>query len=909
VPGRKTIPATILPMTAIERATLEATADAASTWRQVACRTLAWAASRDVALRDAIVLLPFAALLPPARAAFADQSAWLPRIETPLTLAASLGPAAPAAPGRLSFDPTADRLSVTQMLRAQAWGAAWARSDPRAFEQAVNAVVDTAQALARAAAQCVPHTRAARWAAWRELLAPFSGPGARQRALAQFALEWAADGAAEASSDRLFGLRPSAWIVVQAGGMDRLASALLDESAAPRLWIDLDPPTARAFDLPGASPAYALCDDFEHEAQCSAAQVLEHLGRGETPVALIAQDRVLVRRVRALLERHQLVLHDETGWKLSTTRAAAQVMLLLKAARPNAATDSVLEWLKAGTRWSMPDGPGGDRALVRFEARCRRHQRVRIGDLRPDDDLDDAGRALWHDASAVLAALHAADRLPLANWLQRCAQALEAAGALAALQADDAGRQVLAHLHLDGPDATGPNAWAQRLVAAGTMSYAEFVDWVGSVLEQASYLPSADRSQPPDAIITPMARAMLRPFGAVVCPGADARRLGATAAPHPLLADSLLAELGLPDTAERRADELRAFAQLLRLPNLTLLRRRRDGDEPLADSPLVERLQLALARRGQALRTWRDPRVDISVAATPIAPSAAVAPALLPPVLSASTCEALRACPYRFFTLHVLRAREADELNEDVEKRDYGTWLHAVLHGFHQTRGTDPSVDDDIASLQRHAAEQRDALSLAEADFLPFAASFEAFAARYVVWQRARDAAGARWQRGEQRSRMALPQAEPFELEGIIDRVDVTGHGTRAALELIDYKTGSASALREKVREPLEDTQLAFYAALMRAESAASAEGDAPPLRAIYLALDSTRQIEEIEHKGVEASADALLAGLADELRRLQAGEGMAPLGEAAACEFCAARGVCRRDHWTIPADTVSAAE
>ena len=76
------------------------------------------------------------------------------------------------------------------------------------------------------------------------------------------------------------------------------------------------------------------------------------------------------------------------------------------------------------------------------------------------------------------------------------------------------------------------------------------------------------------------------------------------------------------------------------------------------------------------------------------------------------------------------------------------------------------------------------------------------------------------------------------------------------------------------------------------------------PLRAIYLALDG-REIEEIEHKGVEASAELLLDGLAADLRRLQAGAGMAPLGEASACEFCAARGVCRRDHWTIPPDTV----
>ena len=875
-------------MTAIDRATLETTDDVANTWRQIALSSLAWAASKGVCVRDTIVLLPFAALLPQARATFAAASTWMPRIETPLTLASALGPPTTAGAGQLSFDPIADRLTVGQLLRAQAWGQGWARSDPRAFEQAVAAVVDTAQALARAVALQVPERRAERWAAWRELLGGFSGPGARQRALAQLALEWASQAPAPAT-DRLYALQPAAWVVVQAGGADPFAAALLERSTVPCLSLDLDPGDAARFVPPGPTPALALCDDFEHEAQCSAAQVLAHLRRAEVPVALISQDRVLVRRVRALLERQHVALHDETGWKLSTTRAAAQLMSLLKAARPNATTDAVLDWLKSGTRWSEPN----DGALAQFEADCRRHQRARVTNLLPEA-LAEPARSLWADVSSMLAALHTANRLPLAAWLQRTAQALQAAGMWPALQADDAGRQVLAQLHLEAADG-GSSAWAQRLGVA--MNHHEFVGWVDSVLEQASFLPSGDRSRPADVIITPLARAMLRPFGAVVCPGADARRLGAGAAPHPLLPESMLAELGLPDAAQRHVDEARAFAQLLRLPKLTLLRRRRDGDEPLSDSPLVERLRLALARCGGALREWSDPRIDSVIAATPIGPSAGVAPAFLPRELSASACEALRACPYRFFALNVLRAREADELDEEVEKRDYGTWLHAVLHAFHTSRRDDSSAAEDIASLHRLADEKRDEHGLAEADFLPFGASFEAFVPRYVAWQRARDAAGARWEQGEQRHRMSLPQAEPFVLDGIIDRVDRTGDGRVPRLQLIDYKTGSASGLKDKVRDPLEDTQLAFYAALMRSQRS-------EPLRAAYLALDG-REIEEIEHKGVESSAELLLDGLAAELRRLQAGEGMAPLGEASACDFCAARGVCRRDHWTIPADTV----
>lgn len=44
--------------------------------------------------------------------------------------------------------------------------------------------------------------------------------------------------------------------------------------------------------------------------------------------------------------------------------------------------------------------------------------------------------------------------------------------------------------------------------------------------------------------------------------------------------------------------------------------------------------------------------------------------------LSASGYDALRICPYRFFALYQLRLRETPELTGDVEKRDFGTWLH-----------------------------------------------------------------------------------------------------------------------------------------------------------------------------------------------------------------------------------------
>ncbi|HWI11698.1 MAG TPA: hypothetical protein VNU48_10240, partial [Burkholderiaceae bacterium] len=143
------------------RLTLESTVAEPTRWAVIAARIAAWADEHGVALRDAIVLLPFAQLLPEARAAFTQRGGWMPRIETTRTLAASLGPAAPLRVGELSFDPTLDALSASALLCSRPWGAAWARRDARGFEQAVHDLVLGAQVLLQAAAALPPRARAA----------------------------------------------------------------------------------------------------------------------------------------------------------------------------------------------------------------------------------------------------------------------------------------------------------------------------------------------------------------------------------------------------------------------------------------------------------------------------------------------------------------------------------------------------------------------------------------------------------------------------------------------------------------------------------------------------------------------------------------------------------------------------
>jgi ATP-dependent helicase/nuclease subunit B len=837
----------------------------------------AWMARENVEARGCVLLMPFAQQLGSARAAWAQAGGWMPEIETTQTLAQRLGPPPGAQEGQISFDVHLDRLAAARILRSQARLQAWGRTDPRAFDDAVAGFVRLSHGLARAAAAIEPSGREAHWRQARALLAAGDGPGLTERQIAAIALEWAA-AAAPPHTDALFALRPAAWIAVRVGGSDPLTDALLRAASVPAVVIDTD---AAALRLPSRTPAVALCEGFEDEAQCTAAQVLAHVQRGELPVALVAQDRLLVRRVHALLARQSVAVLDETGWKLSTTRAAAQLMGLLRAVGASSA-DATLDALKSLTApWP---GLGLVASLTQsLEATCRRHGWRRTSQIDPER-LHPGEARLWAALSASLAPLAEPGRRPLREWCAALQGLLGAAGLADALADDAAGAQVLAALWLS--EGRGWPAQAGQT----SMTLEQFRQWVDGVLEESSFVPPAPPQ--PAVVITPLAHATLRPFAALVLPGADERHLGAGVDPLPFISDAQAVALGLPSAASRREREALSFAHAMHAAQVTLLRRHVDGSEPLSASPLVERLSLALQKASRAFEAWADPRPSQAVEPQPVFMPAPSAAALLPDRLSASACEALRACPYRFHALHMLKLREPGELDEEVEKRDYGNWLHAVLQAFHETRTAPGTPADETARLLHLGRTMQDRAGLADEDFLPYGASFEQLAPRYVAWLHERDAQGIAWAEGEQAHEIDLPAPAAVTLHGRIDRADRRRDAGTEVLELIDYKTGSETALRQQVRQPLEDTQLAFYAALMRPHTDAS-------LQAVYLLLDAGHEIRQVPHPEVEASAQALVEGLSDELARIRAGAGLPALGEGRVCDFCEARGLCRKDQWS----------
>lgn len=872
---------------------LDRTRDPAAFWDVLAAQVSGWAGEQGLVLRDAVVLLPFVALLEPARAAFARRGGWQPRIETPLTLADSLPPLPPGGAAQLSGEASRDRLAAWSLAQRSPWADALAPWAPDERRAALQAIVAAAQSVHATAAAVPPAARAAWWAALRAGLPLPSGPAAPELSWLHLAIDWASDGAPP-RTDALWSHQPGGWVAVRLGGADRLCEALLQAAAVPSLLIDADPDPLEPYAgvVTVAEVERLRAADFESEAMAAASTVLQARAQGRTPVALVTLDRELTRRVRALLDRHRVPVLDETGWTLSSTPAAARVLALLQAAQPAASRD---QWLQALKAW-----PGVDtEALDTLEARWRERRRA----TGPAQQA--AADALLAAAQARLQPLAAPGRWPLPVWLQRlhdllrtpldghpdAADPASADGTLLAELRDTAeGQQVLAALRLvpagTGHPTTADTAWA-ALAAGVHLSAAELLDWVRETLEDQPFLPTPDAGA--SVLITPLARAFARPLGHVVLAGADPVHLSAGDAATGLIGDALARRLGLPHLAERRERLHLWLAQALAGPRVTLLRRAHERGEPLGESLPEQWLLLARARAARPpwpLQTWAAPLR--TVAAQPQPRPLPSAPASLPDKLSATQLKTLRTCPYRFFARAVLRLDEPAELDTAMDKRDYGNWLHAVLHRFHAERddaaSTDRAHDHDalMAAAERVAREH----GLDEAERLPWQVSFERLVPAYLHWLAQREAQGWRWQAGEFERERRLPGVQGLVLRGTVDRLD---RGPGGAHEILDYKTGRVADLIKSLDPPSEDTQLAFYSALLGAE---------PGMAAAYLALDDDEAPLSVPHPQVHRTATRLLQELAAIWQRLQAGAPMPALGEGRVCELCEARGLCRRDHW-----------
>ena len=798
-----------------------------------------------------VVLLPYAQLMPLAARLWAAQfpDAFAPRFETTRNWATRAGWFTPG-PHDLSFDHGRDLLTAAALLEGAGLAAQRALLAGPLVEQATQ--------LGQIAASLPPALRPD-WAEQaRGALPPVGdGPLALEAAVGRIAIAWA--GGSDYATDVLFAPRVAdaldALLIVPGLLPDPLTETLAEHYFEKAVLLQPESDAALGH------IALHTCADAEDEAERAAACVLRQIEVGRVPVALIAGDRLLTRRINALLIERGAQLRDETGWKLSTTHAAAQLMAALHACAPRASTDEVLDWLKLAPAFDARQQRALERRLRRDAVRGWPQAALLTGD-----------QPLTQHIESLRAPMMAAR--PLVDWLPALRTLLQGCGLWPLLAADVAGNAVIDALGLSDEALAD---WRDWPAAQRRMGLAEFTRWVGEALEAASFRPPHPAAA--QVVVLPLTQLLGRPFAALVLPGADEQRLPAAPEPPGPWSAAQRQALHLPTREDLRDAQAAAWALALRVPQVDVLwRHTDDSGEPLLPSPLVQSLQLQeLAALGAEGREARFIQIRPTERPQPRGDALPTQP------LSASGYEMLRACPYRFFALRQLGLAEEGELDVDIDKRDWGNWLHDTLRGFHEALRVAPDADRlTLIDAAAEAATEALGPGLEPGEFMPFAVAWPTLRDAYLQWLAKHEAGGAQFKLAEE---SIDTQRGPLRLKGQIDRIDEVTDG---ATLLIDYKTEPLARTRDRIKAGNEDTQLPFYALLSGA--------DAP--RAAYLNL-AEREVPSLhELPELPMLAAQLYEGMAYDLARIAAGEPLPALGEGSVCGWCDARGLCRKDFW-----------
>ena len=672
---------------------------------------------------------------------------------------------------------------------------------------------------------------------------------------------------------------------------------------------------------------------FEELAWAAARSIEAHLIANKKNIALVAQDRLAARRVRALLARlgPDLNIRDETGWKIDTTRAAAAInswLELIRAPKEGPTATALLEFLQ---------NPYLDIASC-----IQKPPEVCIGLVAQLEDILIASQAKsgWETFFMAIerannyASNHAStpneSLLKLLQFVRErhyvwqelhlnCSNAyallqnnLHDTGMSQSLEKDAAGKQLLEVIHTFDLRSSDYQSVAMRLP--------EWISLIKSVLEDASYEESGKEAQA-NLSILPLSSTRLRQFDAIVVVGCDEQQLPAFSEPPLFFSDALNRLLKTSTMNAQYVQQARDFSQLLiSCPSVDLLwQSKSKNGEPLRPSAWIQRLQIELPH-WKALVSKPD---NYGGQARPLKQAVATLDQDLPLPLSMSPSayKALRDCPYKYYVRSLLGLREAKEFEDGFDASLAGQSLHALLRNFYQALKTEAQKAGSPINSNTQARREwmeRELSTISEKEFrrliegdsrvLGTLRDWQKQIPSFVDWQLKREANGWRYHNAEHKVGFDLHFADldgehrVIRIEGRADRFDINIDDEKQA-EVIDYKNQSMTKLKKRAEHVLEDPQLLIYARAVN-EDPASAHLQGHQIKHaqwVSLKLDIKRDKKLLRSQELGSISELMPAfdqQITEDIKNLWSRKEMTAFAPDGVCKYCEARGICRKGMW-----------
>jgi len=543
--------------------------------------------------------------------------------------------------------------------------------------------------------------------------------------------------------------------------------------------------------------------DAAAEAQGIALALREALETPGRTAALVTPDRMLARRVSALLRRWGVEADDSAGRALGETPVGTLLLAIVSAAAEELAPVPLLALLKH----PLVGGEGDERLRwlesVRALDLALRGPRPAAGIQGLDDHLRGAGA--WAKLRPVIESIAGVLRWPVG--IGAFARALgNAATTLAGERA------------WGGADGRMAAEFLAEIEAAAGAAPLLTLD-AGDALAVLRGLLDRQRVRPPYGghpriFIWGLLEARLQQADFVVLGGLNEGVWPAAAAPDPWLAPKIRANLGLPGLDFRIGLSAHDFASALGAPQVLVTRARRNERTPTVASRFWLRLE---AMTGGITRDTRLERLvgvldDPGESAPASRPQPSPAAELRPRRISVTSVDRLKADPFAFYAQAMLGLRTLDPLDADHSAAWKGTAVHKVLEDW-------LNEDDCTPEALLPRAE---ALLAGEAIHPMLRALWAPRLLEAIKWieeqGRADRALGRRPLKAEITGEAEIDQVT---VHGKADRIDVLADG---GLAIVDYKTGKAPA--QKAVDAGFALQLGLLGLIARAGGFADVRGE-----------------------------------------------------------------------------------
>jgi len=646
-------------------------------------------------------------------------------------------------------------------------------------------------------------------------------------------------------------------------------------------------------------------------------QIRRWLLDGKRQIAVVTENRLLARRLRALLERADIQLQDAAGWTLATTRAAASIESLLLCIEEDFDKDAFLDLLKSGMLFPKQDQQSLKKLVYRLEHDIIQNEQVTNNLSRYKQAIlnrKDRLQEIWNfspehllqlldDIQQATQPLRNLNRKKVAvqELVQALLESIDLLGISINLRSDDAGQIILELLE------EMLSASSKQPLAA---NWSHFRAWLGRNFESRYFQPqTADNS----VRLFNLSQTGFQQFDGLIIAGLEQEVMPGTAPVSQFFNNQVRSQLGLPGHEQFREQRLRQFTDLLYSSESILLTYRSEQDgEPIIASPWLAAIeqfhhiaygnnpadtlsateleQRILQQSTHVIRCDTSLLPEKQTQARPV-----LTDALVPHTFSASSYQQLMNCPYQFFAAQCLKLRPPEEIQLALSKREYGERVHLCLQAFHSDVSYLPGpFTESITEKNSPAAintMQEIATAVFEYDMKEnyihkgWYHQWLNVIPTYIEWHIA-NKQNTKIVRTEEKMERQLPTG--IALKGRLDRIDYQD----SHYEVIDYKTGQLPTKKDVLTG--EQVQLPFYTLLT--------EPDKMPIdSAGYLALGKDTNFKPmfpLKDDELSILANRVLVRLEEIVNQMEQGHELPAWENSKVCEHCDMITLCRCGTW-----------